>query len=130
MKLKVVEDYDFLIYGWELSDNNISDDQKQYQKYNLTFNRVLNIIQGLEFEGIETRKKIIVLSDKDYTVVGTENMQSINQQTSALLNVQTQENQNISAASLDLLTTGVSGSKKPNPSLGNEFNISSVNFFP
>ena len=95
-------DYDFLIYGWGLSDNNISDDKKEYQQYNLTFNRVLNTIQGLELQGIETRKKIIVLSDKNYNVVGTENMQSINQQTSTLLNVQTQENQNISATSLDL----------------------------
>ncbi|GAA4271398.1 SDR family NAD(P)-dependent oxidoreductase [Aquimarina gracilis] len=94
--------FDFIIYTWELTKQTKTDNLKGYLHYNYIFNHVLNIINGLKLEDTKTLKKIVVLSYKNHSVTGEEKLEYINQHTGTLLNVLTQENQNVCASFLDI----------------------------
>lgn len=95
-------DYNFVIYTWELNEKQPTKNQHTYLEYNQTFDNVLKIINGLALDEVKNPKKIVVLNDKNYKVTGAENNEKVNQQTGTLLNVLTQENQNIYATFLDI----------------------------
>lgn len=93
--------YDFIIYGWELSQNDTLKLQNSYLGYNVRFNNILKVIKAIKPEEITDPKKIVILTNNNHIVTGSENLKNINQHTSTLLNVFTQESKNIYAASLD-----------------------------
>ncbi|WP_459209773.1 type I polyketide synthase [Aquimarina rhabdastrellae] len=95
-------EHDFIVYAWELNENSSITTQNSYLGYNMKFNNILKMIKAFKLEETTDPKKVVIISNKNYRVTGSEDLKQINQHTHTLLKVLTQESKNVYASCIDI----------------------------